>query len=206
LTPEIIFDFDGTLADTAILTMAALKNIAPGLGITIPPLETVRAAIGYRNPEFYYHVFPGEPEDIIIKISDVTENEEQRLLPDLGEDLLFPGVRELLDELMKRRVTMHIASTGSYTHVNSVLKKTGIGGMFNKILCDRPGKAGMVAEIIGDADKNNFIMVGDMAKDLEAARANKIIAVGALYGYCKFGSGFDFYIDSPAKLLSYLPA
>jgi len=42
---NIIFDLDGTLADTAELTLNAFKNLAGCYGLPVPPLETVRAAM-----------------------------------------------------------------------------------------------------------------------------------------------------------------
>ena len=52
---------------------------------------------------------------------------------------------------------------------------------------------------------SGFIMVGDMKKDYEAARANGILSVGACYGYCvRAISDFDYYIDSPLDLLRIL--
>jgi len=201
---NVIFDMDGTLADTAVLTDAAFKNLAPELGFTPPEIGVIRSAIGYQNPEFYYQIFKTEPAELVKKIGEATEDEEQRMLPDFGGDFLFPGVRELLNELRERKINLFIASTGSEAHVYSILNKAGIAGYFNKILCDKPEKAGMVREIIGGGDKKDFIMVGDMKKDLDAARANGITAVGACFGYCRRGSGFDHYIETPEELLCIL--
>ena len=198
--PELIFDLDGTLADTALLTEAAFKKILPKLKVPQPPLETIRAAVGYQNPEFYFHVFPNAPEEIVNRIGELTEDEEQRLLPYFKRDLLFPGVRATLQVLRGLGAVMHIASTGSETHVYSILNKCGIKDFFKKILCDRPHKAGMVAEIIAGRDASGFFFIGDMRKDVEAARANGVVSIGASYGYCKNNAGFDKYIDSPEKL------
>ena len=198
---NIIFDLDGTLADTAELTLNAFKNLAGCYGLPVPPLETVRAAMGYQNPEFYDHIYPNGPREAVIKIGEAVETEEQRLLPEFEGDFLFPGVRELLAELTKRNIPMHIASTGSERHVYSVLNKTGIKDMFAVIKCGRPEKASMIAEIIGDGDKDSYIMVGDMKKDIEGAKANGIRIIGACYGYAKRGAGFDMYIDAPMELL-----
>jgi len=198
---NIIFDMDGTLADTSVMTMAALKKIAPRVGLPVPPVETVRAAIGYQNPEFYYRIYPDEATESVKIIAELTEDEEQRILPEMDEELLFPGIRELIAELIKNKFTLYVASTGSLRHVRSVLGKTGVINSFASLHCDKPEKIGMVAEIIGDGNKDDFIMVGDMKKDLEAAHSNGIMAVGACYGYCKRGTGFDWYIDKPMELL-----
>ena len=208
---------DGTLADTAELTMAAFASVLPSFGVPVPALATVRAAVGYSCPEFYFRIFPDLAKETALAIGDATEAEEDRLSPGFPGDLLFPGVRALLTELHNRGVPMYIASTGSEAHVCSTLGKAGIGGLFARVLCGRPDKAGMIAEIIAggitgfvvsgddkmilnDTQANhNFIMVGDMQKDVEGARANGIPCVGARYGYCT-GGGFDLYIDAPGEL------
>jgi len=201
---NIIFDLDGTLADTAKLTAAAFKTTAPKLNIPEPPVETIRAAVGYSCPEFYFRIFPDLPHETVMRISDEIEREEDRLLPDFTEDLLFPGVRGLLEELKIKNIPMYIASTGSENHVFSVLKKTGVTDYFKKILCGKPEKAGMIAEIIGAGDKNLFLMVGDMKKDVDGARLNGIAVIGACYGYCKRGTGFDAYVGAPGELPGFL--
>jgi len=232
---SVIFDMDGTLADTAELTMAAFVNVLPGFGVPVPSLATVRAAVGYSCPEFYFRIFPDLAQEMALAIGDATEAEEERLLPTFPGDLLFPDVRALLTELRGRGVPMYIASTGSEDHVRSTLGKADITGMFARVLCGRPDKTDMIAEIIaggagltvaggdksvlndaranynfvmvGDMQKDvdgahanhSFIMVGDMQKDVDGAHANGIPCVGARYGYCT-GGGFDAYIDAPGEL------
>ena len=198
---NIIFDLDGTLADTAVLTMKAFENLAHLYGLPVPSMETIRRAMGYQNPEFYNHIYPNEPEESVRLLGERVETEEQRLLPAFKADFLFPGVRELLAELKILNYPMHIASTGSEDHVYSILNKEGIKEFFTKVVCDKPVKTGMIAEIIGSGAKEDFIMVGDMKKDIEGAKANGIIIIGACYGYAQKDSGFDMYIDTPAELL-----
>jgi len=201
----VIFDLDGTLFNTAVLTMAALKNILPGKGLPMPDEEAVRRATGFATPEFYYILFPDFDRDMVYNTGKLIEDEELRLLPSLGSNLLFDKCPELLASLQERDIRLCIASTGSKDHVLSVLGETGITGFFDTISYGHPDKAGMIREIIGDGNKNGFIMVGDMKKDHEGAAANNILSVGACYGYCKREiTDFDLYIDSPLDLLNLL--
>jgi len=201
----VIFDLDGTLFDTVVLTMTAFKNILPGQGLPIPDEEAVTRATGYPTPEFYYILFPDFGRELVNNIGKLVDDEELRLLPSLGRSLLFDKCHELLASLKERGIRLCIASTGSRDHVFSVLKETGITGFFDTISCEHPDKIGMLREIIGDGNKNGFIMVGDMKKDHEGAAANNILSVGACYGYCKREiADFDLYIDSPLDLLNFL--
>ena len=196
----VIFDLDGTLSDSALLTIEALKTIAPKQGLPLPSEEAIRRATGNATPEFYYILFPGFDRDLVYKAGTLVEEEELRILPALSGWLLFPGCRELLVHLKKSGISLHIASTGSREHVFSVVNATGIGAYFDSINCGRSDKTEMVGEII--KNKNEVFFVGDMKKDYEAARTNGIVSVGACYGYCvKELSGFDFYINSPLELI-----
>ena len=40
----VIFDLDGTLSDSAILTVEALKRVAPNFGLPVPPVSDIRRA------------------------------------------------------------------------------------------------------------------------------------------------------------------
>lgn len=202
----VIFDLDGTLADTAVITIEAFRRLAPGSGLPLPEPERIRAAIGYANPEFYDRLFPGFPTQPVRALGRRVEKEELRLLPEFTGELLFPGVRELLAALRDKGIRLYIASTGSAEHVDAVVAHTGIGGCFADILCGEPDKAGMIGRILGAGDPADFLMVGDKAKDSDGARANGIAAIGACYGYCAQGEyAFDRYIDTPHALLTIMP-
>jgi phosphoglycolate phosphatase-like HAD superfamily hydrolase len=150
-------------------------------------------------------LFPDFPRELIFNFGQLVECEEQRLLPSFAETILFKGCRELLTRLRERGIRLHIASTGSREHVFSILDGTGITGFFDTVSCEHPDKIRMLRKIIGDGEKNGYIMVGDMKKDYESARANGIASVGACYGYCrKDQMNFDFYISAPSDLLNFL--
>ena len=203
-THTVIFDLDGTLSDSAILTMAALKTAAPRFRLPMPAAEAIQRATGHSNPQFYYILFPEAPREIVFEMGQMVEQEELRLLPTVKDSLLFEGCRELLTCLKERELSLNIASTGDNNHVFSILKETGIIGLFDKISCGRPDKIEILREMTGN-DKSGFIMVGDMKKDSDGARANGVISVGACYGYClRELAGFDYYIDTPMELLNFL--
>ena len=198
----VIFDMDGTLSDSAVLTEAAFRLIAPGQGLPVPSEDAIRRVMGNATPEFYYMLFPGFPRDVINETGKLVDEEELRILPSFGDRLLFPGCRELLVRLKENKIRLYLASTGAEAHVSSVLGGTGIIDLFEKISCGRPNKTGMLGEMVQGGDREGYVMVGDMQKDHEGARANGIVSVGACYGYCKRElTDFDYYIDAPLELL-----
>jgi phosphoglycolate phosphatase len=201
----VIFDLDGTLSDSAVLTVAAFKKIAPAYDLPIPSLDAIRKATGNPNPEFYYILYPDFPRDKVYEMGQQVEETEQGMLPSVRNELLFKDCLELLRALKRSNIRLYIASTGDTVHVMSILKETGIIDFFDIISCHRPDKIEMLRELTDDKSKNGYIMVGDMKKDYEGARANNILSVGACYGYCKRDlTDFDLYIDSPLELLQIL--
>jgi phosphoglycolate phosphatase len=201
----VIFDLDGTLSDSALLTMKALGVIAPRFGLEPPDIQAGKQAIGHANPEFYFRLFGDAPRDTVLQLGEATELEELRILPQVAGELLFPGCREMLEQLKAEGLSLSIASTGDSGHVEAVLRVTGIRGYFSEVACGMPDKTGMLRGLLAKSDKRGYMMVGDMEKDFEAARANGIISVGACYGYCvKEATRFDFYVETPAELVEYI--
>ena len=201
----VIFDLDGTLTDSAIVTGAACERIAPGYGLPIPSYEEIRRAMGYQMPEFFYLLFPDFPKDKVAIAGEQIYAEGLRLVPDFKDRLLFEGCRETLLRLKENNIHLYIVSAGEPDRVPPVLEMTGIIDLFDKVLCGISDKAEMIRGIVNDDDKTGYVMVGDMKKDHEAARVNGIISVGACYGYCrKEEENFDYYIDSPFDLLGIL--
>ena len=201
----VIFDMDGTLSDSSILTMTALRSIAPEQGLPVPSEEAIRKATGYPNPEFYYILFPDTDRSKVNAVGKLVEQEEQRLLPSLGDKLLFSGCQELLVRLREYGMRLCIASTGAEEHVFPILNTTGIIGFFDTISCGRTDKTEMIREMIEPGEADHCLMVGDMKKDSEGARANHIQSVGACFGYCRReDTDFDMYINTPLDLLNIL--
>ena len=201
----VIFDLDGTLSDSAILTIEALKTVAPNCGLPMLSIEDIRLAMGNAIPEFYYILFPDHDRDIVHNAGMLVDQEELRLLPSLSGRLLFDGCRELLERLKEKGIRLCIASTGDKDHVFPIMNETGITRFFDTISCGRPDKAEMRREMTEGSDKKGCVMLGDMKKDCEGARANGIVSVGACYGYCKKEhSDFDYYISAPLELLDIL--
>ena len=215
----VIFDLDGTLSDSAVLTIEAFNRIAPGFGLPVPSIEAVRRATGISTPEFFYILLPDHDRETVYKAGLLMEKEEQQLLPSLSGRILFEGCREMLERLKEKGVRLCIASTGQKEHVFSILNETGIINIFDMVFCGRPDKTEMLREIIGKGAngtdcgakgtdcgaRRGCVMVGDMKKDYDAAREAGIISIGACYGYCiKEISDFDFYIHSPLELLDLL--
>lgn len=203
---RLIFDMDGTLADTAKATVPACVAMAKRNGLPVPTPEAVRGAIGIANPDFYYHLFPDFDRVLISAYGQQVERDEAAFVHELGQRILFAGVRDMLEDLRSLGCELYIASTGDAEHVNNVLACGGIRDKFAGIHCGQSEKVGMVRAIIGDTDKSEWAMVGDREKDVSAARGNGICAIGAGFGYCepKDWRQYDEVFETPQALTEWM--
>lgn len=203
---SIIFDMDGTLVDSAKITIPAFKLICPKYGLKNPKDEDIVSAIGYANPMFYYNIFPNEDKQKLQQFGKDVEKIEKEIICDVKDGLIFEGIEELLLSLQQRSIEIHIASTGDNEHVSTCLNHTKIISFFKEISCNKPDKEFMVADLITRYPSSTWMMLGDKRKDSNAAKYNNILAVGAGYGYCakKDYAEFDTIIHTPLDLLKIL--
>lgn len=200
---NIIFDLDGTLADTAIATTKAFREFAPIYNLPELSIDVIKSAIGFADPQFYYILYPDINKSVLKEFAKNVEDYENQATYELGDNILFPDVKTMLNKLHSQGHKLFIASTGSPSHVDCVLESACIRDLFELICCGESEKIEMVKNIIGDSSKVNWTMVGDKKKDADAAKFNNIISVGAAYGYC-LPQDFDKFtkiINSPLELI-----
>ena len=203
---HIIFDMDGTLADTAQVTVAAFHELCGLYNLPKLSYDTIRNAIGIGGLDFYISLYPNQPEEILVDFSRKVENMEKIKTRVLGEKILFPGTGELLKNLSEEGYFLYIASTGDKNHVYSTLSSGKIDHLFTKISCGEPEKILMVKKIIANRNINEWVMVGDRHKDSDAAKANHILSLGAGFGYLNQEDFklFDAVLHKPDDIYHYL--
>jgi phosphoglycolate phosphatase len=216
---NIIFDMDGTLADTAKVSIKACQEIALSHGLPVRDANIIRGTIGWADPEFYYRLYPEVDKQILHSYACDVARRERELTIHLKENILFPGVLRLINFLKQKNFYMAIASTGSKEHVESTLMASGIYSMFDTIKYGDPEKINSVGYIInklkleresfgisGNILEGSCIIIGDRITDLKAGKGNGIITIAARYGYGteEEYKEFDFMIDQPLELLDLL--
>lgn len=206
MAETIIFDMDGTLVDTMLMTALAFEELAQSFDLPVPPRAAIKDAMGLADLYFYRKIYPNEPEDKLPAFGDAVEKRESEIGFELGGRVLFPGVKEMLTALKAAGKRLYLASTGSKTHVRDMLTCAGIFDLFEGIHCAQPDKEEMTAKILESAGTRSAVFVGDTFKDANAARANRIPAIGAGFGYVKDEERalFDCVCDTPEALLNTL--
>ena len=193
----VLFDFDGTLADTQQDVWLSLFYGAEKLGGNFPEeFCTNPANLSLSMEEIFAMLrLPKEPGQLE-KFKELV-NTHYQSLNHYPATQLYQGMEQLLCQLKASGVFMGIATMKSYAATTRILQKKGWADFFTCWYSpDGPGnwqydKVQMVGQILKDYPVNgSAIMVGDSPGDIKAARLNGIPSVGILYG------------DSPAESIT----
>lgn len=179
----VIFDLDGTLFRTETVDVEALNRALSINGFQRRSEEEILHLIG-PNMDEVCRILIGEPEESKKDkfVSDILQFEKE-LIETSGK--LYEGVEKLLTELYEASCTLCICSNGPEEYVHKVLSRFKLTGFFDEIRPYRPGvsKTQAVAELKEKYGVDCFVMVGDRSGDVEAARNNGGISIGAAYGF-----------------------
>lgn len=129
---HIIFDFDGTLADTSPVILATMQATIVELGLPSKTEAQCRATIGLRLEEIPLALWPDKPD-----ISATYAATYRRIFDEKKKDLrakAYPGVIEGLKQLHKAGYSMAVASSRSHKSVEEYLHYFGIAGLFADII------------------------------------------------------------------------
>lgn len=207
----IIFDFDGTLADTTAAILKTYQMTIAEIGAEPRTNAECMATIGLPLKEGFRTLFPdfseGELDNCVVTYRRIFSENKQTIKPKL-----YPGVKKTLVELKKLGIQMSIASSRSNESLIEFCEYTGIFDDFSLILGaddvshakPNPEPVLLTLEKLGkDADMT--IVVGDMPVDIEMGRGAKCRTVGVSYGNALrqelVKAGASFIIDSFSELI-----
>lgn len=189
MVDAVLFDLDGTLADTAADLGAVLNRLRTEAGRAPLPEEAIRPHVskGVRGLlGVGFQLAPGN--DSYVEL-------HRRFLAYYGESLcvatrLFEGIAELLDSLDARGITWGVVTNKTSRYTLPVMDKLGLVRRATCIVSGdsspRPKPAPdplLLASAIAGADPARSLYIGDDIRDMQAARAAGMGAVVAGWGY-----------------------
>ena len=211
----VLFDLDGTLADTAADLGAVLNRLRTEAGQAPLPAETIRPHVskGVRGLlSVGFSLAPG---------SDRYTELHQRFLAYYGDSLcvstrLFKGITELLDKLKKENIKWGVVTNKPARYTLPLMDALDLTRHAACIVSGdsspRPKPAAdplLLASTIAGVSPARCLYVGDDLRDMQAARAAGMGAVAAAWGYLGDDLpleewGADAIIQSPADLAGLL--
>ena len=214
-TKGVIFDLDGTLADTLHDLTDAVNAGLVAVGFAARSLADVRGWIGEGLPILCRRAVDNAPGvDLDWMAAVVTDHYRNHRL---DKTTLYPGIAELLDELTARRILLAILTNKPHEHTAPMADELfsrwsfiAVEGYREEGLRkpDPRGTLAIVARM--RLDPAHVFFVGDSATDVHTALGAGVIPVGATWGYRSreeiAAAGVEYLIDHPSELLPILDA
>jgi len=212
---SILFDLDGTLADTAPDLGFALNQQRVARGLPELPIVEVRSyassgARGLLQKGFGIEPADAQYEAMRIEFLNLYERNLAR------STALFPGIARLLDDIEKAGLRWGIVTNKAERFTLPLLRALGLADRADCIVCGdttayaKPHPAPLLDAMdkVGTTARQ-CVYVGDDERDVQAAHAAGMRAVVVRYGYLGGGRppeewGADLLIDSPAELIPML--
>ncbi len=211
----ILFDFDGTLADTAPDLGHALNRQRIARGLPELPIAQIRsqASAGSRGLlGLGFNIKPGDSDYESMR-DEFLDFYTQRLCHDT---CLFPGVDELLNQLETRNLPWGIVTNKPARFAYPLIQMLGLAQRVACVICgDETANTKPHPEPLLTASNKmaiapaNCIYLGDDIRDVQASLAADMQPIVARYGYLGNDQppetwGARYLIDHPKELLTYL--
>lgn len=211
----VIFDFDGTLADTKEDVWRSLEYACSFYNCRIPrELREKPSNLALSGAELFALLCPGVSPEYCAEFCHNLRH-HYRKLNNFARTDLYPGIRVLLERLRQRQSKCYIASLKPIEPLTKILKIKGLEQYFDKWFSPDsfPGrtltKGEMVRLILAENPAaTNRVLVGDSSSDIIASRENGLASVGVLYGDgdtdLLLRARPDFIVEKPEELIPLL--
>lgn len=182
----VIFDFDGTLADTIAGIVSTARTVMHARGWTDDALGEVRRLVGPPFPEAFSLVYGVSPEEA----AEITR-EYRAIYRDLGLAgwPLFDGMGELLVRLKAHGKVLATATSKKVELLQRALDDNGVSDLFDfregKAFDGGDEKHEIIARVIrrSGLTAGDAVMVGDRNYDIEGAAKNGVPCIGVTFGH-----------------------
>ena len=206
---NVIFDFDGTLADTAELTVETMHRTNRAMSLPDKSDAKCRAMIGYRLEEIPSILWPDMPD-----LSERYATTFREIYKSVKEDFIvrtYTGVSDTLTTLKRDGIRMAVASSRSKVSLLDLCNELRIADYFQiivgggdvKIGKPAPDPVNLVLATQG-WDKDETLVVGDMSVDILMGKAAGTATCGVTYGNGSVAdlrdAGADYLISDFSEL------
>jgi len=212
MKPLILFDFDGTLADTAPDLAAAANQQRLRRGQSPLPYEQLRP-IASQGARGLLRVALGMTPE-----SAGYEEAKQQFLDDYAANIavhteLFPGMGQLLAELVDNGWSWGIVTNKATRFTTPLVRHLALGQHSTVVVCgdttpySKPHPEPLLhAARLAGVEPARCLYVGDDQRDIVAGKAAGMKTIATAYGYCGDGApveswGADAIVASVQELL-----
>jgi len=182
----ILFDFDGTLADTAPGIVKTMEQTFLRMGVKVPSEEDMKATIGLPLLQALQMLGGFNDQDAALATDTYRE-----LFPtfEVGYVSIFPGVKETLSKLHALGIRMAIVTSRESQSLDMICEHHGIKEVFetrvtqSDRLTPKPAPD-MVLTLLDrmKLEKDDVLVVGDTTFDIEMGNRAGCRTVAVTYG------------------------
>lgn len=205
----LVFDLDGTLVDSKLDLVNSVNAVRAHMGHGALPAEQVASYVGNGAPMLVQRALPGaSEEDLARGLRYFLDYYREHML---DSTVLYPGVREALDELHAADVPLAILTNKPVRFSVHMLEGLRLDTHFfrvyggNSFSEKKPHPLGLEMLLReSGADRARSIMVGDSSVDVLTARAAQVRACGVSWGFQPetfAAAPPDFIIDDLRELV-----
>ena len=183
--PFVIFDWDGTLADSTSVIKRALQRSAEDLHYPIPTDAQASFIIGMGLRPALEHAIPTLREEDLTRLTDRFRH---HFIVGENEIVLFDGVPDMLAALKTRGHSLAVATGKSRKGLDRAFDTLGLREYFVASRCADEGFSkphpGMLHALFAMTGMNaaDAVMIGDTTHDLQLAENAGTAAIGVTYG------------------------
>lgn len=181
----IVFDWDGTLMDSAGAIVDAICAACRDMGVREPSEQDARQVIGLGLADALRRAVPDLPE---ARYPEMVERYRGHYLSKDQELRLFDGIEPMLLGLADDGYLLAVATGKSRVGLDRALVVSDLAGFFHASRCadecfSKPNPQ-MLLELMSElgVDANNCLMIGDTSHDLLMAKNASVKAVAVSYG------------------------
>ena len=181
----LVFDWDGTLADSTALIAGAIQQACRDMGLAVPDDTTARHVIGLGHRDSIQYVAPSLAPR---KHAQFTERFGAHYMLGDAAIPLFEGVPDMLAQLAARGHTLAVATGKSRRGLDRALAQHRIAHHFGVTRCADEGfpkpHPDMLYALMEQAAvaPEQTLMIGDTTHDLQLARNAGVDALAVAYG------------------------
>jgi phosphoglycolate phosphatase len=220
IAPTIVYDLDGTLADTAEDLVATLNWLLAREGIAPLKVENAGSLVGAGARPLIARGFAAagkslDPDELEALFADYLKHYNAHIV---DRTRLYPGVEQALATLARAGWVQAVCTNKIEGSARLLIERLGVAERF-AFICGqdtfgvgKPDPTPLIKTIAASGGASNrAIMVGDSATDIKTARAAGLPVIAVDFGYsdapvAELGpdrviSHFDELADACAELL-----
>ncbi|MFT7558582.1 MAG: phosphoglycolate phosphatase [Flavobacteriales bacterium] len=181
-----IFDWDGTISDSADKIVLCMQQAAVDLDLEPRTELEIKNIIGLGLPEAMLTLYPGLPAEILERY--MTGYSAHYIKRDQVPSPFFDGAKAAMDQLKAQGYKLAVATGKSRRGLNRVLDRLDMSDYFHATRCadetaSKPSPL-MLHQILEElsVDVSQAVMVGDTEWDLEMANQANMRKIAVSYG------------------------